>query len=87
MKEKCIICKKELHQKDIFLCEEHTTCLSEILDKGECNGKQHKRIKKTEFKHHCAICGEYKNRVIVNYQEPFFICSICIKNAKKKYNL
>ena len=87
MKEKCIICNKELFQKDIYLCKKHTACLSVILDNGKYNGKQYKRIEKTEFKHHCEICGEYKNRVIVNYPDPFFICSMCIKSAKKKYNL
>lgn len=85
--EKCIICKKELNQQDVFLCEEHTVCLAEILDMGEYKGKKYKRIENAEFKHHCAICGEYKKRVIINYPDPFFICSVCINSSREKYNL
>lgn len=79
MDEKCIICDKKLIQSDVFLCERHTKELDN-------NFKKEKNIINCpSFKEHCMICGEWKNRAIINYPEWNYVCNICLKNALDKY--
>jgi len=79
MIEKCVICEKELYKKKIYLCEEHTEKALEIM--------QNETIKNPKHEHHCAICGEWQNRIIINYPEWLYLCDKCINDAQKSYKL
>ena len=82
MKEqKCIICDKELRNENIFLCEEHT---KDLLNKSL--NDQDKIIKPDENQH-CHICGEYKERTMLNYDSWLYVCNLCLDDAKKVYNV
>ncbi len=79
MQEKCVICDVRLIYKDVFICESHAKELYKKLKKGE------NIIKLPSFKEHCMICGEWKNRIIINYPSWNYVCNICLKNALNKY--
>ena len=79
MDDKCIICNVKLVHSGVFLCERHT-------NKLEDNYKTEENIITTPtFKEHCMICGEWENRIIINYPEWNYICNVCLKNALDNY--
>lgn len=69
----CFICGKALTEG--YLCKQHAKELHSMLkDKRGivCN---------PDFRHHCAICGEFKNRIIVEYKGVGFFCELDIEEA------
>lgn len=79
-KEKCIICDKELIENGILLCESHTFQLYEIISNNQDT------ITNPSLREHCMICGEWDNRVIVNFPSWNYICNLCLKRAMKVYS-
>jgi hypothetical protein len=64
---KCFICSEHTNEK--YLCQEHCKELYQMLI------NRTNIIEKPEFKHHCMICGEYQDRIIINYPTWFYICN------------
>lgn len=72
---------------NIFLCKEHTIEALEVLYTGVFQNKKYDIYDKPEFKHHCGICGEWENRIIINFPGWLFLCDRCIEKAREAYNL
>jgi predicted nucleic acid-binding Zn ribbon protein len=71
----CYVCGKSLEMG--FLCEEHARILLVMLEKGE--GEVHDPT----WKHHCLICGEYKDRRIVEYPDAGYFCD---RDIREEWN-
>lgn len=84
MKERCIICNKELEVKDIYLCQNHTMELQEIRLNGELDSNI---FVNPTFNEHCMICGEWKNREMILIQGSIYICNRCLDSALNEYNI
>lgn len=80
MKEKCIICDKELTSKGVFLCESDTLKLYYKLN------TKLDIINNPTFKEHCMICGEWENRVIINFPTWNYTCNVCLRRAMNIYS-
>ena len=73
----CFICSKKLTEG--HLCKEHATELINLVydtENSELNN---------DWKKHCAICGEYENRIIIEYKNVGYFCEECIKEEIKRY--
>jgi hypothetical protein len=81
MDNECIICNKILDINEVYLCEKHTQGLTQLLQISTSNIIIHK----PDFKYHCMICGEWKNRILVNYPSWCYICDKCIDYSKNIY--
>lgn len=63
---KCFICDKELEAG--FLCDKHAIQLYECLKSDKHT------IHQPDFRYHCQLCGEFENRIIVEYPEYGYFC-------------
>lgn len=75
---KCFVCSKEVRHS--YLCKEHADLLYEMLNNSI--GK----IVKPDWKYHCLICGEYKDRTIIEFPNSGYFCDKDIVAAYEKYN-
>jgi hypothetical protein len=75
----CFICNKE--SKNVYLCEEHVKELYANLVNGQG------RVEEPSFSHHCNICGEYENRIIIEHSDNGYFCDIDIIEAYKTYSM
>lgn len=62
---KCFICSAEI--KKGYLCKKHADELYEML----VNKKN--IVSNPDWRYHCQLCGEFQNRIIIEYpsQGPF----------------
>lgn len=75
---KCFICSKEINNG--YLCGEHANELYNMLE-------QRKGVINTpDWRHHCLICGEFKERVILDYPQCGLFCDVDIIEEWKRYN-
>jgi hypothetical protein len=74
----CFICNKE--SKHVHLCEEHAKELYANLVNGQ------RRVVEPSFSHHCNICGEYENRIIIEQSDNGYFCDIDIIEAYMAYS-
>lgn len=74
----CFICSKKLNEG--YLCNEHANKLLAILNDIENLKINH------DWKKHCSICGEYHNRIIVEYKGIGYFCEKCIKDELERYS-
>lgn len=75
----CFVCGKKLEGS--YLCKEHSQKLKDML---KCNiGK----VENPNFKHHCSICGEYLNRIIIEYPSVGYFCDKDIIEEWNKNNI
>ena len=71
---KCYICNQATNG---YICKEHTKLLKKLFeDKVDV-------ISTPEWKHHCVICGEHEERLIIDY-EGVLLCNICIDDEIQK---
>lgn len=68
----CFICGKKIQQG--YFCDEHLKELKEMLY------LEKNIIKNPNERHHCMICGEYQDRVIIEYPNVGYICDKDIEN-------
>lgn len=73
----CLVCSKLL--EDGYLCEDHSRELYEMLTKGEGT------IINPDWKSHCLICGEYQERVIVEFPSAGPFCNKDIVSEWERY--
>jgi len=73
---KCYICGKE--DKGNF-CLSHAKELKNKLDNNESC------ILKPEFKHHCLLCNEFIDRIILYDKNYGYFCNIDIVEEFNKY--
>jgi hypothetical protein len=72
----CFVCGK--HIEEGFLCKEDSEMLHEMLHSRE------NIIINPDFRHHCSICGEYENRIVLEYQAIYY-CDIDIEEEYKRH--
>lgn len=74
----CYICSTET--SGTFLCED---CCSKGLDylRNKVN-----IIKNPDWRYHCLLCGEYDDRIIVNFSSGP-VCDQCILGELEKYKI
>lgn len=87
MLDKCFICDKPLEAIDVFLCKKHTIIALEVLLTGVYKGEKYKIYENSQYMQHCGICGEWENRIIINYPKWNYLCDRCIEKAREAYNL
>ena len=63
----CYICRKRLEKG--YLCKKHCNELKEMLDRKE------NIIENPTFAHHCLICGEFEDRIIIEYPSVGPFCN------------
>lgn len=74
----CFICSQQLVKG--YLCDQCATeSLKMLNDKYRVNFKP-------EWNDHCLICGEYKNRTILNFPSCGPICDKCIMESFNSYD-
>jgi hypothetical protein len=73
----CFICNKITEQ--VYLCELHANELYKMLKNKE------RVIENPDWKVHCLICGEYENRIIVDYPNAGPFCDKDIIESKNSY--
>lgn len=76
--KECFVCGKLIEKGN--LCKEHLEILVEMLKKGEGI------LLYPEWKHHCLICGEYKDRIMVEYPSIGYFCDRDIMLEADKYD-
>jgi hypothetical protein len=62
----CFICGEKIEAG--YLCEKHAKELYELLTAKK------NTIQQPDFRYHCQICGEYENRIIVEYPRYGYFC-------------
>lgn len=70
----CFVCGK--HIEEGCLCKEDSELLYNVLH------SQDNIINNPDFRHHCSICGEYENRIIIEYKSVYY-CDIDIEEEYK----
>jgi hypothetical protein len=75
-KLECNVCSKET--SETFLCKD---CCNQGLEYIESNKQI---IENADWRYHCMICGEFEDRLIVNFPEGP-ICNRCINEAFERY--
>lgn len=73
----CFVCSKKLSEG--YLCEEHSRELYEMLVKGQG------LVSNPDWKSHCLICGEYEDRIIVDYPLAGPFCNKDIITEWERY--
>ena len=73
----CYICSERL--TDGYLCEKHAMELKSMLD---CKKNI---VLNPDSRHHCSLCGEFENRIIVKYPNAGYFCNIDIEEEIRKY--
>lgn len=73
----CYVCSKELAEG--YLCEEHSELLYQMLINGQSV------ILNPDWKNHCLICGEYDDRVIVDFSLAGPFCNKDIISEWERY--
>lgn len=74
---KCHICSKKINKA--FLCQD---CCREGVEHLKNNIDI---IENPDWRYHCLICGEYKDRKIVDFPSGP-ICDKCIHEELENYN-
>ena len=74
----CFVCSK--NSGEGYLCEEHAKILKKMLD--EKKGI----VESPEWMHHCVICSEYQNRVLVEYTQAGYFCDRDINEEWNRYS-
>jgi hypothetical protein len=72
----CFVCGKKIEEG--YLCNEHIQELKKMLL------NERNVIKNPDFKHHCLICGEYKERVIIEYPSVGYFCDQDIETEARR---
>jgi hypothetical protein len=73
----CYVCSKKLESG--YLCEEHVHELYGMLKSGEG------MVEEPRPCHHCNICGEYEDRVIIEHYKFGFFCNFDIYEELSRY--
>jgi hypothetical protein len=73
----CYVCGKNTTGQE--LCLEHVKILVTMLTKGEGV------ISHPDWRNHCAICGEFENRIIVEYPLIGYFCNKDILEIADRY--
>jgi len=63
----CFVCSMELNEG--YLCEKHAKILVEMLEKSDGI------VEMPQWIDHCLICGQYEDRVIVEYPNCGCFCN------------
>jgi predicted nucleic acid-binding Zn ribbon protein len=74
----CFVCGKALDKG--YLCKEHSQKLKRMLD------KKVGVVENPDFRHHCSICGEFKERVIIEYPSVGYFCNVDIEEENERYS-
>jgi hypothetical protein len=74
----CYVCGKESGSG--YLCKEHAELLLYKL-------KLQQTIQSPTFAYHCAICGEWKDRIIVEDENGMYFCDRDIFDECKRYGI
>jgi hypothetical protein len=73
----CYACGEKINSG--YLCKRHAGELKGMLEKED--GK----IANPDWKHHCLICGEHKDRIIIEYPSAGYFCDRDINEAWEHY--
>ncbi|MDR1563718.1 MAG: hypothetical protein LBS74_02040 [Oscillospiraceae bacterium] len=77
-KIKCMLCG--ITTDASYLCRSHSQKLKQMLERNEGV------ISQPDFRHHCAICGEYENRIMIEYQGFAYFCNLDIEEISDFFN-
>jgi len=73
----CFICSKAIGCG--YLCEQHARELKDMLE------NKIGVIETPDWRHHCLICGEHKNRIIIEYPSAGYFCDEDICEEWRKW--
>lgn len=72
----CFVCGMKIEEG--YLCKKHTQELKKMLL------NEQNVINNPDFKQHCLICGEYKERVIIEYPSVGCFCDRDIETEARR---
>ena len=74
----CFICAQKLVEG--FLCKKHSAELHKMLE------LRLGVIDNPKMTHHCLICGEYRDRIIIEYHSVGYFCGRDIEEENNRYD-